>query len=109
MEEAMFDQNLANRVLVIANRKFPDPFVNKNELRESLGTTKGQDPDVLLAVEALEKQGQLRLQTPVRLGLGKLQDFVGLEITTVGRDIAQKFPPDTDTGSGFLDPAKKLG
>jgi hypothetical protein len=87
-----YDQDLANKILLAADRAYPDAISGFSDLQLALGfAAKAWDDDWRLALEALLAQGLVTIDNPTRTGRDQvLRGFVGLRITQLGRNAAKR-------------------
>src|SRR3989442_12063703 len=100
----MYDKNLASQIIVHALKEYPSPIANLSHLQGLLGSQ--NKDEILNALDALEREGNVLFEPPVRTGLNKdLQGFVNMRLTSAGKAKAERIPPES-SGSGFIDPSK---
>ncbi len=96
----VFNRQLADKILKTARDRFPEAIANFGHLQELMGMIgKPYDDEWRLALDALEAEGSIRFQTPIRTGNDKyLRDFVNMS-APITRLSTEPSPP---THSGLL-------
>ena len=82
----MYDKELAKQILDVTRDRHPEPIGNLDELKEILNLSEKPHDDWRLALDALEADGLIAFDQPLRTGIDKyLQNFINLRVTRAGR------------------------
>ena len=80
-----FSTQIANNILVVARKQFPDSIGNLEHLKDLTGI-QTTDTEWSSALRALEAEGLVEFQTAVRTGVDKyFRGFVNMTVTPKGR------------------------
>ena len=100
----MYDENLASKILAHALKEYPSAVIGMSHLQELLGNER--EEEILNALDALEQEGRVSFDPPVRTGRDKvLRSFINLRLTASGKIKAEHIPPES-SGPVFFDPSK---
>ncbi|MFL6437684.1 MAG: hypothetical protein ACJ71Q_08905 [Terriglobales bacterium] len=81
-----YNKELADKIVRAARERFPEAVGNWQELQELTGVKGTEWEEWRLALEALEADGLISYDYPVRGGIDNhLHSFVGLKVTQKGR------------------------
>lgn len=84
-----YDEQLAHKILEAARERFPEAVGNWEELQGLMNEHFKPWEEWRLALEALESDGLITYDHPIRGGIDKhLHAFVGLKVTPRGRKSA---------------------